>query len=354
MFSDLPDPRAENAHHRLSDLVFIALAASLCGAQSAVDYAQFARSKQVLLAEYLGPFAPPSHDTFSRVFRLLDPEAFAAAFIAFTQAFAGSLAGVVALDGKALRRAYDCGARAWPPIVVSAWAAQARVVLGALKADAAPGKGEASTALRLVGMLALEDTVVTADALHCNRKMAAAIRRQGGEYVLALKGNRGALKADVEDAFARHTPTDTACQNETGHGRAERRSVRVLPAERLARDHGFAGLAQIVEVTSQRGDTPPARRLYIASKVMRADEMLAVTRAHWSVENNLHWSLDVTFGEDQIRARKDNAPANLALITRQAKNLLERINDPGTSIRRRIKRCAWEDDYLRAALTHMR
>ena len=122
MFFDLPDPRAENAHHRLGDLMFIALAASLCGGQSAVDYALFARSKQALLERFLGPFDPPSHDTFSRVFRRLDPEAFARAFAAFAAGFANVTGGVVALDGKAMRRAYEAGARAWPPMIVSAWA----------------------------------------------------------------------------------------------------------------------------------------------------------------------------------------------------------------------------------------
>ena len=355
MFSSLPDPRASNARHRLSDLMFIALAASLCGAQSAVDYAQFARSKQGFLERFLGRFDPPSHDTFSRVFRRLDPEAFAQAFTAFARGFAAALGeDVIALDGKAMRRAYDAGGRAWPPIIVSAWAAEARLVLGALKAEARPGEGEARTAVRLIGLLDLDGALVTGDALHCTRDMTAAIRARGGDYVLALKGNRGPLKAAAQTVLANASKADAARTEENSHGRRETRTARVAAIGEGAERHGFAGLSHVAEITAIRDGAAPTRRLFISSRQLDAADMLAVTRAHWTVENNLHWSLDVIFGEDQVRARKDHAPANIALMNRLAKTLLERIDDPKTSIRRRIKRCAWEDNYLTNALNHMR
>ena len=352
MFSELRDPRASNARHRLSDLLLMALAASLCGAQGATDYAQFARSKKALLEQVIGPFEPPSHDTFSRIFRLLDPTAFAEAFAAFAKAFAGALEGVVALDGKAMRRAYEKGGRAWPPIVVTAWAADARMVLGSLKAGAA-GDGEAETAVRLIGLLDLRGTTVTADALHCHRRMAAAIRARGGDYVLSLKGNQSGLKRDAETRLSAGSP-ELAATDDLAHGRRERRTAVVVPAGEMAAQHDFQDLSAIAQVTGQRDNEPPQTRLFLLSRQMTARELLATVRAHWSVENCLHWSLDVIFNEDQSRARKDHAPANLALINRLAMTLLQRIDDPKTSIRRRIKRCAWEDQYLLNAIAHMR
>lgn len=351
MFNELPDPRAANARHRLSDVILIALSASLCGAQGATDYAQFARSKRALLEQVIGPFEPPSHDTFSRIFRLLDPTAFAEAFAAFAKAFAGALEGVVALDGKAMRRAYERGGRAWPPIVVTAWAAEARTVLGSLKAGGA-GQGEAETAVRLIGLLDLRGTTVTADALHCHRRMAAAITARGGDYVLSLKGNQSGLQ---RDAAARLSAGggELAATDDRAHGRRERRSARVVPAGEMAAKHTFQSLSAIAQVTAQRDDEPPQTRLFLLSRQMTARDLLATVRAHWSIENSLHWSLDVIFNEDQARARKDHAPANLALINRLAMTLLQRIDDPKTSIRQRIKKCAWEDKYLLKAIAHM-
>ncbi|MEP4165352.1 ISAs1 family transposase [Maricaulis sp.] len=354
MFSELPDPRAANARHRLCDLLLIALAASLCGAQGATDYAQFARSKQALLEEVIGPFDPPSHDTFSRVFRLLEPAAFAEAFAAFARGFAGALEGVVAIDGKAMRRAYDAGGRAWPPIVVSAWAADMRLVLGCLTAGPA-GDGEAETAIRLIGLLDLDGATVTADALHCHRRMAAAIRAKGGDYALSLKGNRPSLKREASALLdAAGDEADRAATDEMAHGRREQRRAVVVAAGAMAQRHDFEGLAAVASVTSQRDDAPPQTRLFLLSRPMGAAEVLTTVRAHWSVENTLHWGLDVTFAEDGSRARKDHAPANIALITRLAMSLLQRIDDPKTSIRRRMKRCAWENDYLLNAIAHMR
>lgn len=356
MFSNLPDPRASNVRHRLGDLIFIALAASLCGAQGATDYAQFARSKQALLTGILGAFTPPSHDTFSRLFRQLDPVAFAHAFADFARRFAGALEGVVAIDGKAMRRAYDAGGRAWPPIIVTAWAADARLVLGGLAAGAR-GDGEAETAIRLVRLLDLHGTTVTADALHCHRRMAAAILKQGGDYALTLKGNQSRLQQEARKCLAaarRSSAADTAQTQEMAHGRREKRTAIVVPAGDLGARHEFDGLQAIAQVTSTRQGEKPHRRLFLLSRCMPAQDVLATVRSHWAIENNLHWNLDVTLQEDQGRARKDNAPANIALIARLAMSLLHNIDDPKTSIRRRIKRCAWEDTYLLNALAHMR
>lgn len=373
MFSDLEDPRAPNATHRLSDLMLIAVAASLCGGQCATDFAQFARSKRALLEQVLGPFTPPSHDTFSRVFRLLDPQAFAEAFATFSAAFAQALeagaleagadapgagAKVVALDGKAVRRAYEVGAAAWPPTLVTAWAAEARCALACLRTGGpGEGAGEAETAIRLVALLDLEGVTVTADALHCHRRMAEAIRARGGEYMLALKGNQSKLLADAKASLARaESDGAVACADtqERAHGRREHRAIRIAPAPDMAERHRFPDLAAVAEIVSTRDDAPPSTRYFLLSRALEPEQALAVARAHWSIENTLHWTLDVTFAEDQSRARKDHAPENLAALARLALSILQRIDDPKTSIRRRIKRCAWEDDYLINAIAHMR
>ena len=251
-----------------------------------------------------------------------------------------------------MRRAYETGGRAWPPIMVSAWAADARLVLGSLAAGPA-GDGEAETAIRLIGLLDLRSSTVTADALHCHRRMAAAIRARGGDYVLALKGNQPGLRRDAEARLDAECGADEACTTERRQGRQERRHARLVAADDMAARHRFDGLAAIARVTREREGETPQTRLFLLSRRMSAAELLKTVRAHWSIENTLHWTLDVTLAEDQCRARKDNAPANIALLGRLATTLLHRLDDPKTSIRRRIKQCAWEDPYLLNALSHM-
>ena len=186
-FGTLPDPRASNARHDLLQIVFIGLAASLCGAQSCVDMALFARSKAAFLREIAPmPYGPPSHDTFSRVFRRLDPEAFERAFVGFAQAFAQTLKGVVAIDGKALKGAYERGAKTCPLHLVNVWAVEARL---AVAQRLAPGRNEVQGVLDAVALLDLDGCIVTADALHCRKDVAAAICERGGDDALAVKAN---------------------------------------------------------------------------------------------------------------------------------------------------------------------
>src|ERR1700681_458632 len=195
-FSALPDPRADNAAHDLTEILFIALLATLCGAQSCCDIALFAKTKEALLRTVLIlAHGVPSHDTFSRVFRMLDPQAFEKAFRQFMRAFAQTLQGVVALDGKALRRAYERGKSHMPPIMVTAWGAQTRMALANVLDE---GNNDTEGALQLIGLLTLQVCVVTADALHCHRAMAQAIVARDGDYALSLKNNKLALLRDFE------------------------------------------------------------------------------------------------------------------------------------------------------------
>src|SRR3954447_3049756 len=213
-FGRLPDPRADNARHDLLEVLFIALAATLCGAESCADMADFGQSKEELLRLVLDlEHGIPSHDTFSRVFRQLGPTAFERAFRKFMAAFAKAnkikLSGVVAVDGKALRGAYERGGKATPLHLVNVFAVYACMALAQQKAS---GRNETAGALELLALLSLQGCIVTADALHCTRAFAAAVRERGGDYVLAIKANRGRLFTAVSQQFARSGQRSTAEQ----------------------------------------------------------------------------------------------------------------------------------------------
>lgn len=362
LFASVSDPRAPNARHALSDLLFIAFAAMLCGAGTCVDMADFARCKRSLLAEVLGfTHGVPSHDTFSRVFRLLDPPAFEAAFCAFMGRFAAAVSGqvgtagqVVALDGKSLRGAVDAARRSTPLHMVTAWAAEQRLVLAARRA---PRRSEVTAAREIIGLLDLTATTVTADALHGSRATAKAICDRGGGYALVIKGNRGPLHADMQALLADVGQAPSAQTVESGHGRHEERRATVLPVPGdWATRHKFAGLAAAARIDCLRrvGGKEERRTRYVAlSRVLEPAEALRVVRTHWSIENNQHWLLDVAFGEDRIATRHDNTGENLAILRRLALNLM-RTDAYNASIQRKIKRAGWDNPYLLTLLRQMR
>jgi predicted transposase YbfD/YdcC len=361
VFRRLPDPRAANARHDLLEVLVIALAAVLCGAETCADMAEFGQAKEGLLRVFLRlEHGIPSHDTFSRVFRLLRPGPFEAAFQRFMAAFAKAnrleLTGVVAIDGKALRGAFERGHRSEPLHLVNVWAVEARLSLAQQKA---PDRNETAGALEVLSLLSLQGCIVTADALHCHRAMATKVLEQGGDYVLAIKANRGPLFKAVLAQFARSGKRRSARQLEPAtHDRNEARRATIMPNTSLAAVHHFPGVVAIGRVTARRrlhGNPadPPAVRYYLLSKAMSAKRLLQITRSHWTIENQLHWVLDVQFDEDASRSRKDNAPENLAILRRLALNILRSHPDP-TPIRRKIKRAGWDDAFLTAMLSHMR
>lgn len=361
-FASLPDPRASNAQHDLSEVLFIAFAAVLCGAESCAEMAEFGKAKEAALRPLLRlSHGIPSHDTFSRIFRLLDPVAFEAAFRKFMAAFAAQLSGlaantgqIIAFDGKSLRGAFEAGERSTPLHLVTAWSAEQRLVLAQRRA---PGRNEVQGALDLVGLLDLEGSIVTADALHGNRKMAQAVRARGGDYVLAIKGNQGPLFKHAVALCSGAVPGESAGTAETAHGRHEEREAVVLPVPPEWPDRfRFKDLAAIARIDAVRrtGETEQRQsRYFVLSRAATPAETLRIVRAHWSIENNQHWILDVVFDEDRARARKDNAAQNLALFRRLALNLL-RADPYKASIRRKIKRAGWEDAYLLTLFGQMR
>jgi predicted transposase YbfD/YdcC len=350
-FAELVDPRSGNAQrHELDEILMIALVATLCGAETCVDMALFGRSKEALLHRFLRlPGGVPSHDTFSRIFRLLDPVAFEACFARYVAALAERVEGVVALDGKTARRSFDRRGGRGPLHLISAWACEARLVLGQLRVD--DKSNEIPAVPNLLAMLALDGCIVTADAMHCQSETARAIVERGGDYVLALKANQPALLDDVrlllDDSEA---PADDAATTIDGdHGRIETRRAEVHhDVAWLAEAHQFPGLEAVGKVTAAReqdGATTTATRYYLLSQPLSATRFLEVVRAHWQIENALHWVLDVVMDEDQARARKDHAPENLARLRRFALNILRANKDQG-STRGKLKRAGWDDAFL--------
>ena len=358
VFAKVEDPRASNAQYPLVEVVFIALAATLCGAQHCTEFEEFGQAKQAVLGKILDlKRGIPSHDTFSTVFRALDPHSFEAALGRFTKAFNSRLGKprTIAIDGKALRGAYRRGERFTPLHMVNVWACEARMALAQRKA---PQRNEIAGALEVLALLDLDGAVVTADALHCTAAMAQAILARKGDYVLALKNNRGALLRAAAARLARPRNASRAQQRSTvAHDRRERRAAVVVAAPDLAAQHAFAGIRAVGRIDTWRRTTagPATRksRYFLLSRKLSASRLLDVARSHWGIENNLHWILDVVFAEDKNRSRMDHAPENLAVLRKLAINTLQ-ASPYVASMRRKILRAGWNDDFLLGLFFHMR
>ena len=321
-FDQVPDLRAENARHELRELLVVAFVSVLCGATSCVEMSAFGRAKAHIFRDFLNlKHEIPSHDTFSTVFRMIDPKALDAAF---GQIFADVEAlmadgDVVAIDGKSLRGARGKGQSVNARMMVSAYASRLRLTLSSVPADHGT---ELDAALKALGLIALKGKVVTADALHCNRRTVQAINAQGGDWCLALKANQDSLLSDARANFAT-TDADhpVARREEFGHGRKETRSATVVSAKGLAEHHDFPGLKGFgrIESTREINGVPTSQtRFFALSWLPTPDVLLETVRAHWAVENNLHWQLDVSLREDSARNRKDDGAANLAVLRRRA------------------------------------
>ena len=347
----LEDPRTGNAAlHGFYELLMIALCTTLCGGQSAVDMALFARAKEPLLRGFLKlENGLPSHDTFSRLFRQLDPAQFGAAFQRFMARFSERIQGVVAIDGKVLRRSFDRASGKSALHMVSAWGCEQRLVLAQIATDAK--SNEITAVPKLLEMLSLKGTIVTTDALNCQRAIAQQIVDQGGHYVLALKRNQGTLFDDVSRFL-----DDPACQAiaaaptiDADHGRIETRSATVsTDLAWLQQDHHWPGLAaigKVVRVRETATKTTTETAYYLLSTALSGERFNEVARAHWGVENRLHWRLDVVMNEDQHRSRLGNGPNNLAILRHMALNVMQKDSSKA-SLRGKFKRAGWDDAYL--------
>ena len=361
VFSVLPDPRiARGREHRLVDLLVIAVCTLLTGGESFYDMAHFARLREDWLRGFLLlPGGPPSHDTFNRLFAVLDPAAFAETFAAWTESVRAALPPgareIVALDGKAARRARNAGEDT--RYLVSAWATENGLALG--QVQVADKSNEITAVPALLRALELSGCVVTADALHCQKNTAKEIKEADADYVLALKGNQGTayreIKEALDDAIARADPKLATRETiEKGHGRIETRRFWQSAHLGWFTDRGeWEGLQSVgvVEATREvNGQISRERRYYLSSLPEDAALFARAVRGHWAIENNLHWVLDVVLGEDQSRARTGFMVANLGVARRLALNLLRQDQNPALSTKRKQRQAAFNTDYLASLL----
>jgi predicted transposase YbfD/YdcC len=347
----LEDPRQGNARlHDLHELLVIALCCVLCGGQGAVDMALFAEAKEPFLRSILQlANGLPSHDTFSRLFRNLDPEQFRASFQRFMAEFSIQSAGVVAIDGKVARRSFDRASGKSALHMVSAWGSEQRLVLGQIATDAK--SNEITAVPKLLRMLALKGTIVTTDALNCQRAIAAQIVEQEGDYALALKENQPSLYEDVvlllNDPEASQSTMLPVV--EADHGRIETRTATVsTEVQWLNEQHQWPGLKAVGKVHRVRETTEKVSSetaYYLLSTALTPERLNEVARQHWGVENSLHWRLDVVMNEDQDRTRMGYGPENLAVLRHMAINAMQKEGSKG-SLRGKFKRAGWDDDFL--------
>lgn len=354
-FASVPDPRAENVRHDLVEVLVIALLAVLCGAHNCTEMAEFGCIKIRFLKRFLKlTHGVPSHDTFSNVLRIIDPKALDAAFASLTATLLDAFGkgGVIAIDGKSLKGAHDKGRAFMPRMMISAYATNLRLTLATLEVE---DGNEVEAALSLIGLIDLKGHIVTADALHCHREMAGAVTAKRGHYCLALKGNQQALLSQAEVCLAAAKSPEASTET-IGHGRLERRTGIVVKARGIAKTCGFAGLKAFGRIEATRqidGREERDVRIFALSRVLSAKALLSTVRAHWDIENGLHWQLDVTLREDAQRNRRDNAPANLAVLRRRALDIARRDTSKG-SLAIKLKRAGWDHDSLLYMISHMR
>jgi predicted transposase YbfD/YdcC len=358
-FTGLEDPReTRRCDHQLVDILVIVVCAVIACAESWEDIELYGRSKQAWLETFLAlPNGIPSHDTFRRVFMLLDPDAFEACFSRWAQSLAvGVEREVVAVDGKAVRRSGSRRHDHGPLHLVSAWASAQGLVLGRRAVD---GKSNEITAIpELLDTLRLEGRIVTLDAMGCQKEIAERIRAKGADYLLVLKANHGHAFAVVREHFERTCfglgsggrPVFDAFDE--SHGRLVRRRVFMDPAAKdLEPLRGWPELSAVLAVETIRGVNGKSKveaeiRYFVTSCGDDPAVLVQAIRRHWSVENALHWVLDVTFREDDSRVRDRTAARNLALLRKIALNLLAKDRRSRTSLRGRRKKAAWNDAYM--------
>jgi predicted transposase YbfD/YdcC len=362
-FQDVDDPRIDRTKlHSLENVFVMSLCAVICGAKGWDAIADFAALNEEWFGEFLElPNRTPSADTIRRVFMGLDAEEFERSFRAWVAELGRDFTGeVVAIDGKSIRRAVDRARPTVPLHLVHVWATRQGLLLAAKAVDGAPG--EVRAVQELVRSLDLRGAIVTADANSCTAATTQAICEAGADYVLALKGNRGPLHARVVALFddakrRRFRAVPTFEESGSGHGRIEQRVVHALPLpdDAVRAGSGWTGMRTAVHVVRTRrtkGVLQAEEHYYVSSLPQEPEKLARAIRAHWSVENELHWCLDVSFGEDDRRVRDANAAANLATLARIALILLKRTptRRKGTSIVMRRRMAGWNRGFLGSVL----
>lgn len=357
-FSTIDDPRIQlKTRHKLIDIIVITLCAVICGADEWVEIARFGRAKEGWFRTFLDlPEGIPSHDTFGRIFSPLDSNAFAKCFANWVRAaFPMTDSDIVAIDGKTARRSHD-RPNGKPSIhMVSAWAARNRLILGQIKTE---DKSNEITAIPdLLKVLDIRGCIVTIDAMGCQKEIAEQIIDQGADYIFSLKGNQGNLHKEVQLLFEDAGKNDfkvlshqTYTTVDGGHGRVETRRFTVTDdVDWFEEKSKWKKLSTfgMVESTREIGDeTTREKRYFISSLPLNAERFAEAARDHWSVENSLHWGLDISFREDDCRVRKGHAPENLAILRRFALTLIKRDPSRKIGVKASRKAAGWDNDYL--------
>lgn len=361
-FETIKDPRADNHNrrHNLVDVFVITILGTICGANGWNEIYDFAVAKKNWLASFLDlPNDIPSHDTFRRIFMLINPEDFEQAFIEWIASLSIDLKNrVVAIDGKTVRGSVDNKNKKKPIHLVSAWASEYNMMLGQIKTEE---KSNEITAIpKLLDMIDVKDAIVTIDAMGCQKEITKKIIRKKADFILALKDNQSSLFQDVKSIVATATEGDKKfkkmlhrckVEKDRGHGRHERRRYTLLSPRRKtefqARWPGIESIGIVESTRTVKNVKTPYVRFFLTSlNYKRIDDFMRGVRKHWGIENNLHWSLDISFSEDHSRVRAKNSAQNLAIIRRIALNLLKQEKTHKGGITRKRKSSGWDHQYL--------
>ena len=356
-FESLTDPRTRKVTYPLMTFVVIAICGVLCGADDFVAITRFAKTKRSWLGKLVDlSRGIPSHDRFSAVFATIKPAEFERCLLSWITALHEVTSGqVIAIDGKTLRGSFDKASSKSAIHMVSAWATANSISLGQVATDA---KSNEITAIpKLLEMLALEGAIVTIDAMGCQTEIARTIIDQGGDYVLNVKGNQRTLRDGIHAVFSEYLdgtppadPVQAYEQSQSAHGRQESRWAYVcgVPDALPERDrwHGLKAIGVVITNTTRDGKDCADVRYYILSKKLPAKKFAKVVASHWSIENQLHWQLDVTFREDHSRIRKGYADVNFSALRKTALALLKNEKTAKVGIKNKRLMAGWDDDYL--------
>lgn len=353
-FESIEDPRIDRKKlHSLDTIFSLTIIAVLCGIKSWEQIAMFGRLRQKELSDIIDfTNGVPSHDTIERVYSLINPDAFHACFVSWTKALYKNNKGLIAIDGKVSRNSYDKYNNVVPLYLVNAWASKNKLVLGQFKTV---GKGHEIAGIKgLLEILDIKNSIVSIDAIGCQKEIVSQIVEKQADYIIAVKDNQERLRANITSSFTVIKPESGNEQTEKNSGRVESRKCSVMTnLKMIEKKIEWDGIKSIVQIESTRfinQQKQTETRYYISSLDKSAKEFNALIRSHWGIENSLHWVLDVNFDEDKSRKRKGYAAQNFSLTNKIAINLLNQDTISKLSMTHKKLRAAYDTPYLKTLL----